>query len=76
MGEAGVCPFGTIPMSPRAHGGPIQLFYRPDPLTDRPIISHASGIHMWDTDGRRYIDGSSGPVVTNIGYGNRACSRP
>lgn len=59
------------PDSGWAHGGPIQLFYGPEPAVRRPIISHASGIHMWDTDGRRYVDGSSGPVVTNIGYGNK-----
>lgn len=57
--------------APRGHGGPIQLFYGPVPPTPRPIISHAFGIHMWDTQGRRYLDGSSGPVVTNIGYGNK-----
>lgn len=57
--------------APGGHGGPIQLFYGPKPPTPRPIISHASGIHMWDTQGRRYIDGSSGAVVTNIGYGNK-----
>jgi adenosylmethionine-8-amino-7-oxononanoate aminotransferase len=71
MGEAGRVSVRDDPDVPRAHGGPIQLFYSPDPAADRPKISHASGIHMWDTEGRRYIDGSSGPVVANIGYGNR-----
>ncbi|MCG6113971.1 MAG: aspartate aminotransferase family protein [Mesorhizobium sp.] len=71
MGEAGHAFIRDEPDIPRAHGGPIQLFYSADPTANRPVISHASGIHMWDTDGRRYIDGSSGPVVTNIGYGNR-----
>lgn len=71
MGEAGHVFVRDDPDVPRVHGGPIQLFYSPDPGANRPVISHASGIHMWDTDGRRYIDGSSGPVVTNIGYGNR-----
>lgn len=71
MGEAGHEFVGHEPDVARAHGGPIQLFYSPETAAKRPVISHASGIHMWDTDGRRYIDGSSGPVVTNIGYGNR-----
>ena len=71
MGEAAEQPGRGGRIEPRAHGGPIQLFYGPEPATPRPVISHASGIYMWDTDGRRYLDGSSGPVVTNIGYGNR-----
>jgi adenosylmethionine-8-amino-7-oxononanoate aminotransferase len=36
----------------------------------RPTVERAEGIYMWDTDGRRYIDASSGPVVSNIGHGN------
>ncbi len=52
-------------------GGPIQVFYtdQPDQL---PLVSHASGIYMWDTDGKRYLDASSGPVVSNLGHGNEA----
>ncbi len=26
---------------------------------------------MWDCDGRRYLDATSGPVVVNVGHGNR-----
>ncbi len=29
------------------------------------------GIYVWDAEGRRYIDGSSGPVCVNIGHGVR-----
>ena len=37
---------------------------------DYPIISRTHGIYLWDTDGRRYIDGSGGSsVVTSIGHG-------
>jgi adenosylmethionine-8-amino-7-oxononanoate aminotransferase len=25
-----------------------------------PIIARAQGIYLWDTEGRRYIDGSGG----------------
>ena len=48
---------------------PSNLFY----LTRlrRPLIDRAEGIYIWDVDGRRYIDGSSGPVAVNIGHGNR-----
>jgi adenosylmethionine-8-amino-7-oxononanoate aminotransferase len=27
------------------------------------------GIYLWDREGRRYIDGSSGPICVNIGHG-------
>ena len=37
---------------------------------DYPIIARAEGIYLWDTDGKRYIDGSGGSsVVTSIGHG-------
>ncbi|RUX69489.1 aminotransferase class III-fold pyridoxal phosphate-dependent enzyme, partial [Mesorhizobium sp. M7A.F.Ca.CA.004.08.2.1] len=37
----------------------------------RPLIDRAEGIYMWTQDGRRFIDGSSGPMVANIGHSNR-----
>ncbi|WP_296763610.1 aspartate aminotransferase family protein [Sediminimonas sp.] len=41
-------------------------------LTDaaRPMLDRAEGIYIFDTDGRRYIDGSSGAMVSNIGHSN------
>ena len=56
----------TIP-----HGGPVQVFYQKKGAKRRPTVARAEGIYMWDTDGRRYIDASSGPVVSNIGHGNK-----
>ncbi|MGF7160593.1 adenosylmethionine-8-amino-7-oxononanoate aminotransferase [Rhodoligotrophos appendicifer] len=53
-------------------GGPVQMFYRPEDLPRLPRIARAEGSYMWDTEGRRYIDGSCGPVATNIGHGNPA----
>lgn len=35
----------------------------------RPQVSHGEGIYLWDTDGKRYIDGSGGPIVVNVGHG-------
>jgi len=35
-----------------------------------PVIDRGEGIYLIDRDGRRYIDGSSGPVACNIGHGN------
>ncbi|MDW8100496.1 MAG: aminotransferase class III-fold pyridoxal phosphate-dependent enzyme [Anaerolineae bacterium] len=35
-----------------------------------PIIARAEGIYLWDTNGKRYIDGSGGSsVVTSVGHG-------
>ncbi len=52
------------------HGGPIQTFFFKKGTVRRPAIARAEGIYMWDTNGRRYIDGSSGPVACNLGQGN------
>ncbi|HZS82237.1 MAG TPA: aspartate aminotransferase family protein [Stellaceae bacterium] len=52
------------------HGGPVQVFYQKKGARRRPTVARAEGIYMWDTAGRRYIDASSGPVVSNIGHGN------
>ncbi|KUM23344.1 aminotransferase, partial [Mesorhizobium loti] len=45
-------------------------FYAGRGVTKTPTISHAKGIFFWDTDGKRYLDGSSGAVAANIGHGN------
>jgi adenosylmethionine-8-amino-7-oxononanoate aminotransferase len=34
-----------------------------------PTVSHGSGIYLYDTEGREYIDGSSGAMTANIGHG-------
>ncbi|MTJ04300.1 MAG: aspartate aminotransferase family protein [Sediminimonas qiaohouensis] len=41
-------------------------------LTDiaRPMLDRAEGIYLYDTEGRRYLDGSSGAMVSNIGHSN------
>ncbi|MEM1048264.1 MAG: aminotransferase class III-fold pyridoxal phosphate-dependent enzyme [Pseudomonadota bacterium] len=49
---------------------PVQSFYFPPGTTALPRIERADGPYLWDTDGRRYLDAASGPVVTNIGHGN------
>ncbi len=33
------------------------------------MISHGRGIYLFDENGRKYIDGSSGAIVANIGHG-------
>lgn len=46
-----------------------HLFYQNRKVL--PIIDRAEGIYMWDTTGKQYLDGCSGAVVANLGYGNR-----
>ena len=50
-------------------GGPIQVFNTGD-ARGLPVIDRAEGIYMWDTNGKKYFDGSSGPVTTNLGHAN------
>ncbi len=39
---------------------------------DFPIIDRAEGIYLYDTTGKKYIDGSGGSsVVTSVGHGNQ-----
>lgn len=34
-----------------------------------PMVSHAKGVRIYDTDGRDYIDGSGGAMTVGIGHG-------
>lgn len=34
-----------------------------------PSITHGKGIYLFDKNGKKYIDGSGGPAVVNIGHG-------
>lgn len=34
-----------------------------------PMLAYGEGIYLFDTEGRRYIDASGGPVLVNIGHG-------
>ena len=45
-----------------------HLFYQT--ASRRPRVARAEGIYLWDTGGKRYIDASSGPMVSNIGHSN------
>ncbi len=47
---------------------PSHLFYQT--RLRRPLLQRANGVHLWDIDGKRYLDGSSGAMVCNIGHGN------
>ncbi|MCH1626353.1 aspartate aminotransferase family protein [Fredinandcohnia quinoae] len=41
------------------------------PLLDKdyPVISYGDGIYLYDTSGKKYIDGSSGAITANLGHG-------
>ena len=45
-----------------------HLFYQS--RRRRPVLDQARGVHIWDVEGRRYLDGSSGAMVCNIGHSN------
>ncbi|TDE38321.1 aspartate aminotransferase family protein [Antarcticimicrobium sediminis] len=45
-----------------------HLFYQS--RQPRPTLDYGKGIYLYDTDGKRYIDGSSGAMVSNIGHSN------
>ena len=45
-----------------------NLFYQS--RARRPEVDRAEGIYIWSKNGERYIDGSSGAMVSNIGHSN------
>lgn len=40
-----------------------------------PVVSHADGIYIWDTSGRRYIDACSGAITCNVGHNHPKVKR-
>lgn len=53
----------------RQNSAQEHLFYQNRKVL--PVIDRAQGIYLWDTAGNKYLDGSSGAVVANLGYGNK-----
>jgi len=45
-----------------------HVFYR-NPTKYYPTVQKGEGIYIYDTDGKRYIDGTGGAVVVSIGHG-------
>ncbi|MDG2480255.1 MAG: aspartate aminotransferase family protein [Alphaproteobacteria bacterium] len=41
-----------------------------DPLAALPKVAWGKGIHIYDQDGKRYIDASGGPATFCLGHGN------
>jgi adenosylmethionine-8-amino-7-oxononanoate aminotransferase len=44
---------------------------KPNLSTKYPIVDRGEGPYLFDTDGRRYFDGSSGAMTANLGHGLR-----
>lgn len=51
-----------------------SVFMR-SPTREYPIAVRGEGIYLWDTAGKRYLDGSSGALVANIGHGREEVAR-
>ncbi len=49
----------------------MSSVFRRSPGTVLPSITRGEGVWLWDTEGRRYLDGCSGAVVVNVGHGRR-----
>lgn len=47
----------SVPLPNATHLGP-----------DRPVLVRAEGCHVWDRDGRRYLDATSGAFCATFGY--------
>jgi adenosylmethionine-8-amino-7-oxononanoate aminotransferase len=47
---------------------PSRLFYQT--RQRRPLLDRAEGVYLWDRSGKRYLDGCSGAMVSNIGHSN------
>ncbi|MCI0580586.1 MAG: aminotransferase class III-fold pyridoxal phosphate-dependent enzyme [Chloroflexi bacterium] len=58
-----------FPMTPYSHPHG-HVFYR-KMGHGRPKISHGQGIYLYDDSGQRYLDGSGGPLVVNVGHGRQ-----
>ena len=49
-------------------GGPIQTFYIGN--KKMPVVERGEGVYLYDEEGKKYFDASSGPVNCNIGHAN------
>ncbi len=47
----------------------MSSVFRRSPGAVVPSIARGEGVWLWDTKGRRYLDGCSGAVVVNVGHG-------
>ena len=52
-----------------SHSNRSSLFYQSS--TTRPVLDYAKGLYLYDKNGKKYLDGSSGAMVSNIGHSNK-----
>ena len=57
--------------TPRVDGNVLNVFMH----KTYPSISRAEGVYLYDEEGRRYIDGSGGPILVNLGHGLKEMAR-
>jgi adenosylmethionine-8-amino-7-oxononanoate aminotransferase len=46
-----------------------RVFYRRPPRWRYPEIVRGAGVHLYDRDGRRYLDAAGGALVVSVGHG-------
>ena len=46
-----------------------QALFQRDPTYDYPVLERGEGIYLYDTDGKRYIDGAAGASNIILGHG-------
>lgn len=51
-----------------------KLFPR-DPGRSYPVLVRGEGVHVWDENGRRYLDATSGIAVSSFGHANETLAR-
>ncbi len=52
-------------------GGPQDLFFTRDGEWPYPRLVRGDNIYLYDENGTRFIDASSGPIASNLGHNNR-----
>lgn len=50
-------------------GAIVRSFFSRNLRRDYPQVSSGQGVWLWDSAGKKYLDGCSGAVVSNIGHG-------
>lgn len=51
-------------------GESVMSFYLPKGAARPPRVARGEGVHLYDERGNRYLDATSGAVVSNIGHSN------
>jgi taurine--2-oxoglutarate transaminase len=60
----------SLPDAKTAHKRFVLTPWSAQAAIDPPVIVRADGVAMYDADGKRYIDASSGLIAVNLGHGH------